>query len=512
MGGMGWGMNRFNANRYSGGQASGALGGGTLGEARQKRPGMGSFMSRGGSSRFGIEPSVKREKDGDIIMGASGARPMVKRENGNVSSDDDFDTTEGPRMNIEHINLISDEEEEEEDEPEKPTQHRPKRLGRDTKVNLSGLKPVRIDRHEHVERSVGVNTEASSTTMADHRRKAKERALAEGGLFLSDDEAGKGKTSKPKGKGKDVQFVKDERRWQGVYPEDEDILNIPMIKEEPKDDVEAMAIDDVLPTASSLPTNTETTPEPKSPKAFRKAEDPPLFRRKRPRCKGHAKAVRPVLQTTEDRQEWARYEEDLYLLSEELGFLKTSPSVSPEGSTNAEEEGAEVDAESKTETKKDRKQGLVYLFQLPPIIPPLATPVEKEEGEEAATAAAKKPCPPPAKPEQKPAPSSMPPPSNPFSAAHKTDPKIKPDPDSESNLNPTSSTDVSLGKAGKLTVFASGSVKATWGGVGMEVGRGGDGGILQEVVLWEVGIQGAQAMGQVAGGFVGVPQWGEMIK
>ena len=511
-GGVGGGMNRFNVNRYSGGQASGALGGGTLGEARQKRPGMGPSMSGGGSSYFGIEPPVKREKDGDVIMGSGGTRPMIKRENGKVSSDDDFDTTEGPRMNIEHINLISDDNEE--DELEKPTQHRHKQPGRDTKAHVSSLKPVRINRHEHVERSVGVNTEASSITMADHRRKAKERALAEGGLFLSDDEAAKRKLNKPKGKGKgkakDVTFVKDERRWQGVYPEDEDILNIPMIKEEPKDDLEPTVIDENLPTASSPLTGVETAPEERSPKASRKAEDSPLLRRKKPRRKGH-KAVRPVLQTTEDCQEWARYQEDLYLLSEELVSLKTTPlSISPRGFINTEVEGTKADAGSETEAKKDRKQGLVYLFQLPPIIPPLATPVEKENGEEAA--AAKKASLPPAKTEQKPVPSSMPSPSNPFLAEHKTDPKIKPDPDSKSNMNPISSTDVILGKAGKLAVFASGSVKATWGGVGIEVGRGGDGGILQEVVLWEDGKQGAQAMGQVAGGFVGVPQWGGMIK
>ena len=462
----GGGMTRLNQNRYSGGQASGALGGSTIGgDSTKKRPGFGGLFGRGSSGEGSSR--VKREIDGDVVMGG---RPKTKKKGPGCgyAPDDDFDEAEGPRVNIEHINLISDEESQEE-QPEEPTQHGNKRPGRDAKVQVSGLKPVRIDRHEHVERSVGVNTEASSITLADVRRKAKERALAEGGLFLSDEEAkcGKSSKSKSKGKAKDVQFVKDERKWQGVYPEDEDIYTIPKIKEEPTDNTGPMVIDSALPAENLAPTTPEILPQPTSPKASRKANLPPTGRRVKVRRTSRGKTQRPVLQTAEDRQEWARYQEDLYILSEELGALSTTKSPATiEDSTNMEGDGAKADAEAKIEPKKDRKQGLVYLFQLPPIIPSLITPAEKEESE---AAAAKKPSPPPEKPEKKSSSSSalMPPRSNPFSTTHKTEPLIKPDPDSKSNLVSTSRNNISLGKAGKLIVYGSGNVTATWGGVEM---------------------------------------------
>lgn len=527
-GSFGGGMNKWNSNRYSGGQASGHLGGGTVGEAaRKKRPGLGSLFSgpsnstsKGSStSRAKNEsaPKSERDRDGDVVMGATRTRLTVKKEGSGpnyISSEDEFDSTEGPRVNIEHINLVSDEDTEE-DKHGKPRQSQPRRLGRDPKVHISGLKPIRIDRHEHIERAVGVNTEASPTTMAEVRRKAKERALAEGGLFLSEDETEVTKIPKAKGKGKakEVEFVKDERRWQGVYPDEEDLQSIPRIKEEPKDDTDPMIIDDAEPTALTAAEVAQTAQQSPFPKTSRKAGKLPHQRKHRRRRTTRLKTREPVLQTAEDRQEWARYQEDLYILSEELGSLTTTilPPVTAESPKSAEECDDEADADAKNEERRDKRKGLVYLFQFPPIIPSLITPAEKEESE---ADAAKQPSPPPGKPEQKPSSSLMPPPpSNPFSASHKTDPKIKTDPDSKPTLTSTTASpnSASLGKAGKLTVLASGRVMATWGGVGIEVGRGGEGGILQEVVLWEVGMKGAEAMGQVAGGFVGVPELGRMV-
>ncbi len=519
------GMNKWNSMRYSGGQASGHLGGGTVGEgARKKRPGLGSLFSgaststsKGSStSRVKHEPTPKseRDKDGDVVMVATRTRPTVKKEESGlnyISSEEEFDSTGGPRVNIEHINLISDEDTED-DKPKETRQKQPRRLGRDPKVHISGLKPVRIDRHEHIERAVGVNTEASSTTMAEFRRKAKERALAEGGLFLSENEAEITKIPKAKGKGKakDVEFVKDERKWQGVWSDEEDIHSIPRIKEEPGDDIDPMMIDGAESRALTASDVAKIAHQLSSPKTSRKVEKLPLRRKHKRRRTTRSRTQKPVLQTAEDRQEWARYQEDLYILTEELGPRTTTiPPVATGISTDAEEGDDKADTDTKNETKRDRKQGLVYLFQLPPIIPSLITPTEKEESE---AVAAKQLSPPPAKPEQQPSASSMPPPpGNPFSAPHKTHPKIKPDPDSKPTLTSTTPISASLGKAGKITVLATGRVIATWGGVGIEVGRGGEGGILQEVVLWEVGMKGAEAMGQVAGGFVGVPELGRMV-
>ena len=521
------GMNRFNANRYAGGQASGHLGGGTVGESgKKKKPGLGSLSSgprsstTGGASKSRVksEPSFKseRDRDGDVVMGATRTRPMIKKEGSGptyISSDDELDTTEGPRVNIEHINLVSEDDSQEDDEPIRPTQRERRRFGRDLKGLASGLKPIRIDRHEHVERAVGVNTESSSTTMADVRRKAKERALAEGGLFLSEDEPEVIKIPKAKGKGKakDVEFVKDERRWQGVYPDEEDIQSIPRIKEEPQDDTDRMIIDDVEPPRE-LPTSAilETANPPTSPKASRKAEKPLLRRKHKRRRANKPRTAKPVLQTTEDRQEWERYQEDLFLLSEELGFLTTTPHLSaPEEPVAGEEEGpGKADSELKDSKEKDRRQGLVYLFQLPPIIPILINPAKTEEADSASPEVTEHLSPPPAKLNEKHSASMTPPTTNPFSGSHKTEAKIKPDPDSKGVPTTIASPSVSLGKAGRLTVHSSGRVTTTWGDVAMEMGKGGDGGILQECVLWQSGKQGLEAIGQIAGGFVGVPEWG----
>ncbi|KAL9579306.1 MAG: hypothetical protein Q9212_005182, partial [Teloschistes hypoglaucus] len=110
------------------------------------------------------------------------------------------------------------------------------------------MRPIRIDRHEHVERTIGVNTDASSLTSAELRRRAKARGEAQGSLFLPDssdpinDDA-----RKPKGrkKGRDVEFLRDERRWQGVYQDEDDADDMPVrIKEEPKEQNDPMVIDD----------------------------------------------------------------------------------------------------------------------------------------------------------------------------------------------------------------------------------------------------------------------------
>lgn len=522
-GSFGGGMNKWNSNRYSGGQASGHLGGGTVGEgARKKRPDLGSWFSeaptsasKGSStSRVKNEPTPKseRDKDGDVVMGTTRTRPAVKREESGrnyISSEEELENTRGPRVNIEHINLISDEDTED-DKPKGTRQKQPRRLGRDPKVHISGLRPVRIDRHEHIERAVGVSTEASSTTMAEVRRKAKERALAEGSLFLSEDEADftKNPNAKGKEKVKDVEFVKDERKWQGVWSDEEDIHSIPRVKEESADNIDPMMIDGAEPKALTVSDVANISHQSPPPPKSRKVEKLPLRRKHKRHRTTRLRTQNPVLQTLEDRQEWDRYQEDLYILTEELGPRTTTiPPVATEISTDAEEGDAKADTDAKNETKKDRKQGLVYLFQLPPIIPSLITPTEKEELE---AVAAKELSPPPANPEQQTSAPSIPA-GNPFAASHKTRPEIKPDPDSKPTITSTTPISASLGKAGKITVLATGRVIATWGGVGIEVGRGGEGGILQEVVLWEGGTKGAEAMGQVAGGFVGVPELGRMV-
>ncbi|KAI4129525.1 MAG: hypothetical protein LQ347_003740, partial [Umbilicaria vellea] len=218
------GMGR-QAERFGVGQASGVLGGMTRAEdgARKGRSGMGgpwagtSRSSNLETTRVKNEPLVKseRDRDGDVSMGGAGGR-RIKTEVGYVSSESEPDAAAGPRVNIEHINLVSAEESDGELETNKG-----KERAKSVSAPRWAMKPVRLDRHEHHERPVGVSTEASSKTSAELRKKAREKDEAEGSLFMEVEEEEPVTVKKEKNKGstksKDVEFVRNERKWKGVY-------------------------------------------------------------------------------------------------------------------------------------------------------------------------------------------------------------------------------------------------------------------------------------------------------
>ena len=442
------------------------------------------------------EKKIKREESGPMILS---------------SSEEDNDLT-GPRINIEYINLISDESSEEEPSTTK---------GKERQISLrpSGwnLKPIRLDRHEHVERHVGLNMDTSFMTSAQLRQRAKERAAADGDLFLSDhedDELAEHKSKKPNSKGKDVEFVRDERRWRGVYQDENDMGNHAGVKDEAHDE-NAMVVEVAEATVKDQeppPTNDSgpSIPAKSNNSIERPGRDTAVpSRTMKRRKKSLFQTKKPILQTEEDRQEWERYEDDVTALREELGFLDTAldPVTVPEDTDGDIEMEEEVDGEE----KQDRRKGLVYLFQFPPIIPKLVPPDEVLGGIED--------------------PASLPQENSSQarrSVVQNPEQAVKIEDDNHTNTtkipNAILAEDLAdfCGSVGKLTIYESGHIGISWGGIEHELSKGAEGELLQELVISDVshvkkedGREGDEemvartgtAMGQMTGGFVVTPNW-----
>ena len=544
-GGFRGGMSGWRTERRGIGQATGPLSGGPINEQSASRRG------RGGRSTAIISGTIHREVSGSTSHSLTRVKQetAVKAEKGQgtatngtrkpsrkskeakvkvedftttyISSDAEVDELEGHRINIEHINLISDEDSE--DDPDTGKGKERQKSARPAGWNL---KPIRLDRHEHVERHVGVNTDASLLTSAQLRQKANERSEAEGALFLSQDEDGdmvKPKPKKVKSKGRDVEFVRDERRWKGVYQDEEDMHELTKVKEEPLDD-DVIAVDVATDTATNSkgsltaqqdsPPNTILQNFSGGPEDNKESHSPQIKRRRR----SAFRTTKPVLQTEEDRQEWERYEDNITALGEELGDSDTVTATALEP-TNLDED---VNMNMNGEEKKDRRRGLVYLFQLPPIVPYLvdaANPAGDDEmlGQEGTSVVASKDT-------QKSGP-----------VVKKSGPVIKIEDGShkqadEKIANALMAEDIDefVGRVGKLTMYESGYVGISWGRLVHDLSRGSEGELLQELVISDVSrvkrepgsmdeddgkvVRTGTAMGQMTGGFVVTPSWTSLFE
>lgn len=514
--GGGRGTGRSDSDRFAGGQASGHLSGSTIGDdggRRQKvtRAGLRAAASEPSRSaarvKKGIIPKPEREGPHKISSGGpTQTRAFIKEEAlgpAFASSDDEPDIAEGPRVNIEHINLISDDESVEED-PKEFNEDQGRLVGSDKKVPGLSLKPIRVDRHEHVERAIGGNMDLSSLTSAELRRRAQQREDVEDSLFISDDvsERGLANIAKGRSKAKDVEFVRDERRWKGVYQDEEGDAE-PRIKEEPREDDSRMAVEHVehVEHVTSLAdrhspviregivTHDVATDIGRS--AFTETND---LRASKPQQSKRPKVQKTVFQTEEDRQEWNRHEEELEFLREELGTTGLGLDHSA-ATLTATREGVN----SITENLPDRKEGQVYLFQLPPIAPQLLTMAENASRLKAQ-----------AERENDATHTSHPPRT---SASTKSRPDLE---DRLSDKRATNALDVATttnpprtpGKVGTLRVYDSGRVKIEWGNAGgasMELRRGFRSSMLQEVIMTNfeqtaVKVEGGDGGGDGGGG------------
>ncbi|MCJ1411841.1 hypothetical protein MMC19_005933 [Ptychographa xylographoides] len=556
-GGFRGGMSGWRAERRGMGVATGPLSGGPTNEVSTSKRGRGARTVGGkgasGSSHTGVtgrisptashvksEPDIKPEGSRSVVTG--GARKSTRKGNQTkikvednvreyISSDAELDETEGPRINIEHINLISDD-----DSSDDPIPSKGKERQRSLKQSGWSLKPIRLDRHEHVERHVGLTTDASSLTSTQLRHKAKERAHNEGAVLISDGEEGettKAKPKKPKSKGKDVEFVRDERKWKGVYQDEEDIQDTKIKKEHIDEDImvvdapnairrdEEKSIIEVVGLPSST---TSTGPDPTRPDKDDASVSPKIKHRQR----STFRSMKPVLQTEEDRQEWERYEDDVIALGEELGMEDTPVAASRDRVGRGDRNGDIEMVDDAQDKKDDRRQGLVYLFQLPPILPFLIDSDNSKNDKlddfaEPLSDSSNMPA--PAELTSKVAPSSV-------KKLPGTSTKTEDDPPSY-GLNTTISKSLMAedhhffhGSVGRLSVYESGYIGLTWGGIEHELSKGAEGELLQELVISNVQRikredgreddgeveRTGMAMGQVTGGFVVTPNWGSLFE
>lgn len=555
-----WKNERFNLSH----EASGHLGGSTIqdsatsktrrgGGFRSGTSGLSESASTDGTSRVKKEPTVKpeKDKDGDVVMGSSTSKSKqtkVKKEDQGptyISSEGELDSDGGERVNIEDINtinLVSSEDEGEEPVQQSSTS-KGKRREATPRVPGSNLIPVRIQRQEHVERAVGVNTDASSLTSAELRRRAKNRADAGGSLFLpEEDEADVSSATKPKikRKPKDVEFIRNERKWKGVYQDEEDKEGTVKIKDEPKDDGDVVMIDKPMSDGEAEPIplgdidlgNRFTQRTVKDSEGALipgvslegPAEGPEVDALPHPgerlrRIKGYHD-LRPVEVSEEEE------EDDIFAEIAEIVLLKSSVSTntsSPEFASSATISNDDDDLDMDREDTYFQKGGKeeVYLFQLPPVVPSLrdiSKTTSKSEDKKKSKAV--------------PVEASRSSGSNNSSATQiKDEPDIKPDPDEllHETAVPHSYTSDSFhsigGRGGVLSIHVKGSMLATWGGMSFEISKEGTGAKLaQELMMtefesavtkvedesrWEekidVGTR-AWAMGQTHPGHVCIPE------
>lgn len=257
---------------------------------------------------------IKREdyEDGE---GRSSSR-AGGNDGGYISSGDD-EADHIPRKDIDAIEISDDE-------------HDGKGRGGSEPVTLL---PVRIGRKEHVERTVAINTDASSEAAA----KILQQAEATGGEIKVED--GDLVSKKGKGKAKDLEITGVRRPYKGMWQEEED--TDVAVKSEPLSD------DETLPDAVPV-SDTDLT----GPAAEAKVGKGPTIRVR------DSKKKQPILQTEEEKQEYERTNLFRTAVRFELG---------PDG---------DMTVEPRTES--------AYIFQLPPMMPKAAKTgdIKMEEGEE----------------------------------------------------------------------------------------------------------------------------------
>ena len=564
-----WKSERFNLSH----EASGHLGGITAKDTATSKSRRGGSFPSGSSgpsgsnpnertSRVKKEPAVKPEKDrdGDVVMNSSVSksdRTKVKKEDQGptyVSSEGELDSEGGERVNIEDIstiNLVSSEDEQEDgDEDGGEAQisriSRGKRREATPRIPGSNLMPVRIQRQEHVERAVGVNTDASSLTSAELRRRAKNRAEAGGSLFLSEeDEADVLSATKPriKRKPKDVEFVRNERKWKGVYQDDDDKDETVKIKDEPKDDRDVVMTDN--------PTSEEAQPvaldhiDLANTRMQQTTNDADGTRKPRPEVRGEASeedplpppgerllkingyhGLRPVEISEEDEEDEILAEIAEIVLKEVDVPSTTSDSPDLASTIKTPDDDSDLDiSRHDTYFQKGLKEE-VYLFQLPPMMPSLRdiskATLKSEDKKRAKTG-----------PDEASRTSAS---ENASTTQIKSETNIKPDPDEllhETAVPHAYTSDCFRsigGRGGVVSIHANGSMQANWGGVSFTISKEGTGAkSAQELVItdfesavtkvedesrWEENIGVGKmgwAMGQTHPGHVCIPDLSELL-
>ncbi|KAN0069331.1 RNA polymerase III RPC4 domain containing protein [Elaphomyces granulatus] len=292
--------------------ASGPLGSGAAGSVAARSRGAGRRLG----SDFGASSTSRHS--GTKSTGAKGHRTA------NVSSDE---SDSGIRVSIDQINIDSDQDLEtpikKKDKGKKPV--------RRLTTRQNGLRPIRVERHEHEERAIGIHTEPGSSTLAEERRETKEQAPVDN---LSVEES------------------------VGLQSEEQALR----VKREPVED--GVPMSDLAPqTEESL-----TVPDPLKPRADKSVgiRDPSN-----------------LLRTREENEEFERQAYDRKMLKDLL-CVDEAPQSQPRDETAIEDQDAgDPEGAAKEEASDDKRSGQLFLIQFPPLIPNLLVAGAKHEADEA---------------------------------------------------------------------------------------------------------------------------------
>jgi DNA-directed RNA polymerase III subunit RPC4 len=401
---------------------------------------------------------------------------------GDVSSDEGSDP--GPRFSIEQINIVSDSEDGETDIGKGKAPARASTRG------SRGLRPVRVERHEHVKKIVGVNTDPSPNKSAELRRLAKEKAGEDGnGLFVQDEDD----------RTKEEENAEVEVMTTGAVLTTRTGDEGPRVKKEPTEGDVLMA-DDIPPAVSDASMAKGIGSLKPSAKAREKVSTTD------PKC---------LLPTEEERQEWSRHEQDLAQLKKALGPVNKGLDNAGGGDDLRRE------AEGKGEAPDDERHGRLFLIQFPPMTPNLVVPQTHQDDLILDTADV--------------GPPSVNPPPRPTSPAIKregsTNDGATPAPllgltsttTAPSTLMTAANNRLPPGRVGQLQIHQSGRATIDWGGIRFELSKGSDVDFLQDaVVASEQESHGPAesgdspesrvwAMSQVSGKFVVTPDWDALL-
>lgn len=396
------------------------------------------------------KPRQKKAKAETVTSKATTGRSTAKSRAAEIiylSSDDSG--VEGQRRNIEEINLVSSDEADSDDDPI-PTigVRRVKPHGESS----TALRPVRVERYEHVSRAAGLTVKPKRSASTDSKAKQQTKTVREVETIPSDEDPEKDP---------DLEFVRSDpksevARGKARQPDDD-------VRDEPQD--------------------REETARPKS-KPARKVG----FQ--------HLDAV----ETVEEREEQERHVEGVESLKEELASMGTSTATDPFAKeTQSEEQGA---AGELTE-----RNGRLYLFQLPPLTPMLFD----SEKETASINGADPPSTANNGPNEPSTKDTKPTASVTVKKEEGTD-KATSEPRA---LTAAMHQKLPDGRAGKLKVHKSGRVTMEWGEVDMEVHWGSEVDFLQDALLATPAGEAektAWSLSQVKGKMVVTPNWEKMFK
>jgi len=302
----------------------------------EKKPGFPepsrAYRESGGA---GVKRSTSGiKKEGAILGGGGSGMDSAENQDPNqpIYPDEDEDTQ---RVDIEKINLVSEDDEE---DPFVAGSRNNK--GKGKAKSSRGLKPVRIDRHEHKDRVSQVNT---TTTL---KVEPGEEGTDSDTVMIDE-----GRSAKP--------F--DGGQSDGVR-----------IKQEPNDsmDISEPVLTRITPASENRGTANDASAENIAAGGKAEPSSPPLSRKIKPR-RSSKKDQKPVIQTDEDRAEFNRHVEDVAILAEELGGMQTA--------TQSQGKDAEGNVTMSGQPDADKKSGRLYLFQFPPVLPKLYDPLTQEK-------------------------------------------------------------------------------------------------------------------------------------